>query len=498
MATSSERVASANKRLIYAGVALGGIALSAIGAAAFVGGAVAARMSAQTAALSKLLPGLKVHEDVERGVFHSTRTVTLRLGCAPAPADSGKLKRTPPLVLRWRDEIHHGPFPAGRGFGAAVIDSDLSVVEGLEPQVKQVFGDQPPLSAHTRIGFGGSFESDVTVPAIKLAPAAAEQLTFSGLSGRVTGRLPLGKGTLRYSWSEAPLTLSVTSPDVRLKLELGPVDMSGDVQMDADRPSLLVPVQGEASIESMKLVSDPPSPGGVAPVPFELVFSRVKAKSEAKLDKDLYTTTSDMAGTLKVNGFTVDKFEVGSGLRRLHAPTYAKLLTELIDLGLSCEKKIDDPLAALPELADTAFALLPHDPEYGVGPIAIELAGKRAEVSYRVGTRGITLKDKSVPMAALLAQKAVARADAKAHLGLIDEVAKIAGKALTGGSGAQPLPGTPDPTALMARAMVDKAVSEGFLVREGDFVRGTIESVAGELKLNGKPFAMPDIGLGGP
>jgi uncharacterized protein YdgA (DUF945 family) len=499
MATSPERVAGKPKRLLYAGVALAGVTLSVVGSAAFVGGEVVSRMSSQTAALAQLVPGMKLEEEVERGVFRSTRTVTLQVGCAPLPGDARGAGRAPPLVLRWHDDIQHGPFPGGMGFGVAVIDSRLTVEGALAERAKQLFGEQPPLRAHSHIGFGGSFESDVTIAAATFKRATDEVL-FSGVTGRVAGRFPMAKGTLRYTWSEAPLSLRASSPDLRLELALGAVDVSSDVEIDPDQPCLLVPFRSDASIETMRLTTTAPTAAGAPPVPFEVALSKVKAKSTSTLDKGLFTLTHDTVGVLDVNGFKVDKFELGSSLRRLHASTYAKLLHELIDLGFSCEKKIDDPIAALPALADTAFELLPHDPEYGVGPIAIELDGKRAEVSYSVGTRGVTLNDKGVPMAALLAQKAVAHAEAKAHLGVIDEVARVVGKALAGTdpAGAQTPPGMPDPTALMARAMVDKFVSQGYLVREGEVVHSAIESVAGELKLNGKPFAMPDLGFGGP
>ncbi|HEX6245772.1 MAG TPA: DUF945 family protein, partial [Polyangiales bacterium] len=294
----------------------------------------------------------------------------------------------------------------------------------------------------------------------------------------------------------------VVAPDATMDVDVSAVDATGSVQLDPDKPSLFVPFEGAASIDAIKLKTSVPSPNGGAPVAFEVAFNKVKAEGDSKLDNQLFTTTSRMVGALDVNGVKLDKFELGSALRRLHAPTYAKLVNELLALGFSCEKKQDDPAAMLDAFSGSMFDLLPHDPEYMVGPLALELSGKRFELSYSVGTRGVTAADKSVPLPALVLQKGVLRAEAKAHLGLIDEAAKLASKVMAAaGDPAQAPPtppaGTPDPMALVAMAMVENFVKEGYLVREGDFVSGTVEAAAGTIKLNGKPFAMPDLGLGG-
>lgn len=483
---------------IYAAAALGVVTLGVVGGSALTGNAVTSRLSSQTTALGKLLPGLKVEEQIDRGVFNTTRTVTLRFGCAQLPGASGKPGGTTPAEIGWRDEIHH--VLGGQSFGLALIDSRLILPASIAKEARELFGDKPPFAAHTRINFGGGFESNVVVPALKVKPRPSDELRFSGLTGRVTGQFPRAKGTLRFNWSEAPLSLQAVTPDANFKLEVGAVDATGSMEIDPDKLRFLMPLAFVASLDSMKLqVSGPNPSGGGAPVSFDIAFTKVKATAESKLDKELFTSSSDLSGALDVNGFAVEKFELGGALRRFHAPTYEKLLKEFTALSLSCDKpnQLDDPDAVFAKLAGTMFDMLPHDPEYAVGPVAIELGGKRAELSYSLGTRGITPNDKSVPLVMLLAQKGVARAEAKAHLGLIDELTKIANKALGSGNPAPP-PGTPDPMAIMARAMIDEFVTQGYLVREGESVRGSVESVAGELKVNGKPFAMPDLGLRGP
>lgn len=490
-----------NNRL-YGLVALGGVVLSVVGASAFSGGAVTSRLSEQTAALKKQLPGLGIEEHIERGVFSTTRMVKLHFGCVPPDAPAGARK---PIELGWRDKILHGPLPGGKSFGLASIDTELLIPQQLAKQAKELLGDKPPLTAHTKIGFGGGFETDVSVPSIKLTSKTHEEVSFSGVTLRVTGQFPMGAGKLGYNASLAPIRIDTKSDDGSLTFDMGALDMTGDVHFDPKAISLLTPFQSEGNIASLTVSARVPNATGAAVPPIDFSLTKIKAKSAATLDKELWSTTSSLSAALTVGQVAIEKVELSSALRRLHAPTYLKLINALIATGLSCDKPVDvkDPTAAFDAVIDDAFVLLTHDPEYAVGPLAVELGGKRAEVSYSVATRGITLQDKGIAFPTLLEKKAVARADAKADLVFIDTVAKHVGTLMLGAGGtalqgSAPPQGVPDPTQIMVRAMVDKFVTQGFLVREGDTVRASIETEAGQLKLNGKPFALPDMLPGGP
>ncbi|HEX6243414.1 MAG TPA: DUF945 family protein, partial [Polyangiales bacterium] len=194
-----------NKKLVYALVGLGAVGVGVTSAAAISGRAVGAKLSEQSGALKKLLPGLKLDEQLDSGLFSSTRTLSLRLGCAPVPAKDGSVGRTPPLELRWRDRIQHGPAAWSQGMSVALVDSELILPDALAAQAKPVLGDKPPLTLHTRVGMSGKFESEVAVPGFRFKPKSDEELEFGGLTGRLTGTMPTGKGTLSYNWSEAPL-----------------------------------------------------------------------------------------------------------------------------------------------------------------------------------------------------------------------------------------------------------------------------------------------------
>lgn len=46
---------------------------------------------------------------------------------------------------------------------------------------------------------------------------------------------------------------------------------------------------------------------------------------------------------------------------------------------------------------------------------------------------------------------------------------------------------------MMARAMLESFVQQGFLEREGETVRGRVDFDAGTIKLNGRPFQLPAL-----
>jgi hypothetical protein len=220
------------------------------------------------------------------------------------------------------------------------------------------------------------------------------------------------------------------------------------------------------------------------------------------MSRELWSYSSNLQGRLETQGVVIDKFEVGSALRNVHAPTVTKLTEAWMSRGFSCDQAqpLEEPLAQLEPLAASAFELLPYGPEYQMGPLSLELGGKRAEVSYVVGIHGVAPGSAAPPFMQLVMDHAYARAEAKLHLGLVDSLAGWAQslRASTDGTAPRNVPvaatqGAPDAGARMARALIDGFVQQGFLERDADFVRGRIEVDAGTFTLNGRPIELPDL-----
>ncbi|HTU60815.1 MAG TPA: DUF945 family protein, partial [Polyangiales bacterium] len=456
-------------------VALGGV-LS--GAAALTGRAITTRLSEQTARVRTLAPQLHMEEAVDRGLFRSTRTVKVRLGCVPVPAADGDgVAKSAPVEVSWRDTIHHVPFLSGRG--VAVIDSELVVPNA---QVEKLFGSQVPLTVRTQVGLGGQFESDARLSAFKLAPKPGDELAFSGFVLHVKGKLPDQTGKFSYSGSSEPLRLNARADDGSLSATVGKMELSGNALIDPTSATFLMPFESRARIADMTVNVTAPARDGASPTSIGFRLLGVAGTTQSKLTKELWSYSSHVQGRLETQGMLIDKFEMGSALRNLHAPTVTALAGAVLRRGFSCDQT--DPLAQaaqlMDELAASANQLLPHNPEYQVGPVALELGGKRAELSYVLGIRGVAPSATPPPLMQLVMAHGFARAETKVHLGLIDALAawaqRLAASTNSSAAGNQaPAPGLPDAGALMARAMIDGFVERGFLERDADSVRGRIE-----------------------
>jgi hypothetical protein len=172
----------------------------------------------------------------------------------------------------------------------------------------------------------------------------------------------------------------------------------------------------------------------------------------------------------------------------------------VFDTVLSCEQPAGpDALDKLfPLLQKDVGELLVHNPEYALDKLGVELLGKRAQLSYSAGTEGVTAADAAQPLPLLLATKGYVRANARVHVGLIEEIAhKVVSYDAPPGSATAISP----QTRSFINGMIDQFAELGYLAREGSDVVASGALQGGQVLLNGKPVALPDLSLplpGGP
>lgn len=490
--------------VLIAVVALGA---GVTGVSARGGRAILARLSTQTKALTQLLPGMQVEESVSPGLFRSVREVKFSFGCAPVPkpdADAAANSSTPrvPLTLRWRDTIHHRPFADGKHFAAAVIDTELLPDTAAAKEVTALFGQETMLTAHTRVDSGGRYESDMRMPGATINTSAEEKVVWSGLQATVSGQVPEAAGTASYHMTVEPLRLHVQSPQINGEFAFGTIRGSVSAQYDPAALHLMVPAKSEFLAESVKMTAHP-SAGSADPA-VDVTLSKLSAKSDATTDKELWSTDSSFTSAMNVNGFVVDKFEAALALRRIHIPTYEKVIREIMKVAFSCEATPadKDPALMFAGMQGDLFELLSHDPEYVMGPIGVEIGGKRAELSYSMATQGVTPSDAGMPLETLLRTKSNTHAKASVDLGLVDLLVRFAQQAPAGAGGAadpQQVAAAAEQSVATVRGMVDQFVKQGYVTREGEVIRASFDSQGDQFKLNGQPFTMPDLSsLGGP
>ena len=469
-----------------------------VGFAAWSGGKVAGELQAQTSALLAPFPGIKVVENsVTKGLFSSVHTVTLDVGCAPVseaalqPAvDTGPAAK--PIQITWRDHVSHGPVPGGKGLGLATIDTEFVLPPELAAQLARLYGDQPIVKVHTALGFGGTYVSDLTSPPFKYAEAGKGDIDWRGVKATVRGSLSGGVAAGGSYTFEAPgLSVNFASEQANGTLRVGRIALQGEVSPQPDASLLLSPGRGTGGIDSITFALAPAG-GKVVDVSFEnLVLS-----SEAKVDaQGLWSAVSKLGMKGRVDDFAIEQVDMQVSLNRLHGPTYQQLISRAMQSSFGCHKPGDE--AAMREAAAMAadlqkgFAtLLMHNPEYGLDRLAVRLGGKTAELSYRLGMKGVTEADAALPLPALVGTKGYGNATFKVDNGWLEQVVKkvVATKAAAEGV---PADETVAQTMMMINATLDDLVAKGYVAREGEAVVSKASFEGGMLKVNDQPLNVP-------
>jgi hypothetical protein len=489
-------------KTVAAAAAVAGLLGAVAGASAWSGSAVTQRLQQQTARFGKMFPAFKlVEEEVDHGLFSTTRTLRVQLGCLPA--DPAKAAADPPqapqpLELRIRDHIKHGPRPGGGRLLLASVDTELLPPERWQSKLDTLLAGQPLLHAHTQIDFGGNVVSELNLPGIKLDDPDQGRFESSPLLARVTAASGAG-GSTKYAVTIPKLSLHVNARGEALALELGTLQSEGEMFPQQGLSPWLSPGKARGTLTFFALTGSPPAPDGAQGKPLQARFEALQFSAQSALDKGLWSGQNRVQFKGTVDQLAIDKVELETSIKRVHAASYDKLISSLLGTALDCDQKAQRAAfaALFPALRKQLGELLAHDPEYALDSLAIELGGKRAELSYAAGTRGVRAGDLDGDLGQLMLQKGVLRASAKVHFELLVDLMVQAADSMPAGSGAVGLrPGEREQATVFVTSMLAPLIQSGYLVQEGDIVQVSSALEAGQLLVNGKPMALPDLATG--
>lgn len=447
-----------------AAVALLGIAV--VGGAAVTGTQARKQLQQAASTWPAQWPLVKVVEQrYDRGLFSATHVVTLQVGC-----DTDAQGKAAPLLLTLRQRVQHGPLPGFRGFGAAVIDSELL----LPPASRTAFGDKPALTAHTVVGFDGASRTQLAMPAVKFDAAPGQQVEFQGLAGDIDAQ----PGVLRYDVTLPSLTVRGTDERVAAAMTLTGARVHGELRGAGS--VWLRAGHGEGRLGAWQMTVAPR--GGESAQALSMALHELQFVSDNTVDKDLLASTARMSGRGTVNGFKIDKLDLQASLKRLHAPSYERLLQRFMDTGATAcgMQQTVSPQVFLAQLQDDLGALLPFNPEYALDRLVVEADGQRAEFSYAVGFEGATAADAKLPLPALAMTKGRLRGELSLPVAWVE-------RAVLHFGGASGQPADAAAQAEMVDVMLAKMTGDGFVVREGGQLKAKFSLDQGALLVNGKP-----------
>jgi uncharacterized protein YdgA (DUF945 family) len=437
-----------------------------LGATAWSGQQTQARYHEQMARAQARLPFIRISEEkFDKGFFTSTSTTTLRFGCASATDKDG-----PSVTVI--STIHHGPLADG-SLAAAVIDSQLRISSAALQQAVAAFGGVP-LTMRTVVGFAGNASSTFASPPASVPVGSGGAVVWQGM----TGSLESSSDARSVSYRVKSPGLSFADPGSHASLRIGALAFQGDGTATNDSGLIMVG-KAQGTLEAMEIAD------GNADHPFKAAFTGMKFSSDTSLDGDLLGGSGTFSGAASVGDVKIDRFEMQSSMKRLHAPTYQRLMQTASNQIYRCDSKdkLADLLALQTKMQDDLIAMLRYNPEVSLDKLAVDSGGQRGEVSYGIGVEGVTEADAHLPIASMLMTHARAKASARLPIEWLRKLSQ---------AGAARLHGTaPDPATV--DVMLDQAQAQGYVVRDGDYVKSNVDFAKGVLTVNGKA-----VGPGGP
>lgn len=448
-----------------------------LGATAYTGHRIAAAYDARVAKLEQQLPFLRVVDrQADKGLFSSTHSGNVRIGCVP---DAAGGKAGKPLLIGFRDQVRHGPLPGFAGFGAAVIESQIVLPDEAPEALRKYLAGMKPQDIRTAVGYGGDYKTALRLPAGDYALPAG-QLSWPEVRATGSGRLDASASAFEGLLPEIAFrgTDNTDGKGVNFKL----VNLRWQGASQGEGSFWLRPGTSSMEIERVELLADS---GGKA---ISAQVGKIKYLTEIGADKDLLnakaTITAD--ATLQIGAdakpIQLDNIEFQESIKRLHGPTLQKVLdaamADLSTCGAGAEPAVD-PAARGQEIVRMLAELLPYAPEISVDKLALSYEGQRGELSYAVSAPGLTAKDIEAPGAlqGKLQQSLVLRADAKLPVAWIEQFGTRGGDA----AGAAQ-------RVAQANTMLDLAIGKGFVVRDGDHVTSKVLVERGAILINDKPF----------
>ena len=480
---------------VVAAVAI--LAAGYLGATAYTGHRIASAYEARLDKVRQQFPFLHlVDRQVDRGLFSSTFSTGVTLGCATGP-DA--------FVVRLRDHARHGPFPGWSSFGAAEIDSEILLPASAPEALRNYLAGMKPGDLRTRVAYDGSYRTVARLPAGEMA---ASGIQAKWPETRITGSGSFdGAGSNRYDMNLPELSVAHAGDERTSSLHLVGVSLRGETRGSSQGNGGNPWLQSGTNAWEIGQV-ELRSQSGDNPISLDL--AKLKYTASVDVDKDLFagkaaiTTSAVLKIGRDARPIQLDDIEFQESFQRLYGPALQKLSEDsLTDMSVCGAAGASDPAAQAAQMAKAQarmtavmMQMLPHDPSVSLDKLSLRFAGQPGQLSYSAGVHGFEPKPGENLMQALprIVQALTVKADANFPAAWVQQLGALGQDDVAGGAGAGAgagVKGAAVQRAAQADAMLDIAVGKGFIVRDGDAISTHFVMERGIATLNGKPFGAP-------
>ncbi|MEJ2691343.1 MAG: YdgA family protein [Deltaproteobacteria bacterium] len=438
--------------------------------------------------LVEALPYAKmVKRDFRRGLFNSEETVTFELfnnmleAVAKAQTAKGQAVTTPEnFKVTVRTRIQNGPFPNFSRLAAAVGESELILSDSTKEKVKQVFGDQKPITCQTVFHFDGSFSSTIKSPAVSVTLPPEPQGTGSTfLWDGFEAQIDSAPNMQHYTMNGRVPKIEIKGDDRDVHMLMSNLRFQADQKRMYQNEPLLFSGSQLFSIDELQInnANDTQPP---------VTLKQLQYRIDMPFNGDFV----DLAFKLGIAEAQATSKQFGPAhfdftFKHLHARTVADMYHNMLEMYAKPMDLTGQPDAAraqiLSPLLEHAKVLLKHNPEFIIDRISFAGPAGETRLTANVKLNEAAPDDLNNPVMLLPKLEAAADAAVPEEM-LYGLIGSSAGKLAEAGSS------SPEDKIKQFRAQIAQFSEQGYITKENKQLKIHAEFKNGQFRLNGKPF----------
>jgi uncharacterized protein YdgA (DUF945 family) len=407
--------------------------------------------------------------------------------------DGAAAPAAPPQPIRVTvdNTVRHGPLAGGR-LAAAVVETRVSTVEGLDERVRKAFAKVSTPTLTTVRSLAGSHDFTLDWPAGEFGEGA-NLVRWQPLVYQVALNADRSAVSGDFSWPELTMDLSnldadsedepkaAQSPAARVAVAVQGMKGAFNVQL-GDGLWLVAPGSGKGTFGKVTVTRAPAhAAAGAAPEPL-LTLQDLSYAATISRTGDHLGWVSAVRGTGNIGPVALESLEFNETVSRIDVEAVKLVQKALLDVY----KAAPDAASSVAE-APWSASLMEATPKFVAAlpsytmKLSAKVDGEQGELEY-----GAELK--SVPDAAQLAEGAWVPALLKSsalHASVRLPKAWLPRMAQAAGQKA-PKPENID-------AMLGMAQAQGFVKQDGAHLTSAVRMDGGKVVLNGKPINVPFV-----
>jgi uncharacterized protein YdgA (DUF945 family) len=406
---------------------------------------------------------LKVTRHYHRGWYNSVDEATVEMSSAAfdaLPALRSAVATTSsdgsdhtPFRFSLRTVIHHGPLCGSKCFALAGAETHVSFTGLLQASLTRLFGNEEPITIHSRFAFFGGGSATMSSPAFEHAQIGQDaSLSWGGLDG-----------TMHYGTRQDWYDVAATAPSLRLDGSKGTLQIYG-MSLDLHSKRLLRTLyEGNSRMELKRLSMT----GADKARQFTLNDLVLTSENHAQ-DRFMSASYQMGAGAISTQPLTLSSEHVDITWKHLGLESLESLLAAMRIAGQQQNASLPPAARAQSMMAALKLpleALLLEQPEMDIDRLSVATAQGQGLVTGVIRLVGVSAADFEAP--ALLLRKLDVRLDLAIDEAFLSSLPGAGGNILT-----------------QLQPMID----QGYITRSNGALRTQILFREGQPTFNGKPF----------